>query len=153
VDRHISSVRKCVGCLVRNPSDTDDVVQEVLLKVWTRLSSFRAESTFRTWIRRVAINEALMQYRRKRSRLLPQPLEDLDRLASPSELTDQMLNRAEAVRTVRRAVECLPQMYRSVLMFHDLQDLSLKETAWRVRASVPAVKSRLFRGRLMLSAA
>src|SRR5262245_62300669 len=85
VDRHISSVRKCVGCLVRNPSDTDDVVQEVLLKVWTRLSSFRAESTFRTWIRRVAINEALMQYRRKRSRLLPQPLEDLDRLASRSE--------------------------------------------------------------------
>jgi RNA polymerase sigma-70 factor (ECF subfamily) len=153
VERHIGSIRKCIGCIVRNASDTDDVVQDVLLKLWTRLSTFRSESTFRTWATRVAINEALMLYRRERNWRTPQLIEDVDRLAYPGEMTDQTLIRAEAAREVRRAVECLPRIYSSVLMLHALEQLSLKETARRVNATVPVVKSRLFRGRLMLSAA
>ena len=153
VGRHVASIRKCIGCIVRNASDTDDVVQDVLLKIWSRLSTFRSESTFRTWATRVAVNETLMFYRRERHWRTPQLIEDLDQLAYPSERTDQTLMRAEAAREVRRALETLPRMYRSVLMLHDLEQLSLKETALRVNASVPAVKTRLFRGRLMLSVA
>lgn len=153
VERHIGSIRKCIGCIVRNASDTDDVVQEVLLKLWRRLSTFRSESTFRTWATRVAINETLMLYRRERNWRTPQPIEDLDQLAYPRELTDHTLIRAEVAREVRRALERLPRMYNSVLILHDLEQLSPKETARRVNATVPAVKSRLFRGRRMLSAA
>ena len=153
VQRHIGSIRKCISCIVRNASDTDDVVQDVLLKLWSRLSTFRSESTFRTWATRVAINETLILYRRERNWRTPQMIEDLDQLAYPRELPDQTLIRAEVVREVRRALERLPGLYSSVLILHDLDQLSLKETARRVSATVPAVKSRLFRGRLMLSAA
>src|SRR5262249_15065729 len=59
VDRHIVSIRKCVLYMVRNISDAEDIVQDVLFKIWSRLSTFRSESTFRTWATRVAINEAM----------------------------------------------------------------------------------------------
>jgi len=153
MERHIGSIRKCIGCIVRNASDTDDVVQDVLLKLWSRLATFRSESTFRTWATRVAINETLMLYRRARNRWTPGLIEHLDQLAYPRELTDQTLIRAEAAREVRRALERLPLMYSSVVILHDLEQLSLKETARRVSATVSAVKSRLFRGRLMLAKA
>jgi RNA polymerase sigma-70 factor, ECF subfamily len=153
VERHIGSIRKCIDCLVRNASDTDDIVQNVLLKLWSRLSTFRSESTFRTWATRVAINETLMLYRRERNWRTPQLVLDLNQLACPRELTDQTLSRAEVAREVRRALERLPRMYSSVLILHDLEQFSLKETARRLNATVPAVKSRLFRGRLMLSSA
>ena len=152
VDRHIGSILTCIRCAVRNSSDTDDVVQNVLLKLWSRLSTFRSESKFRTWATRVAINETLMLYRRERN-WTPQRIEDLDQLAYPRERTDQTLIRAELVREVRRGLARIPRMYSSVLILHDLEKLSVKETARRVDSTVPAVKSRLFRGRLMLAEA
>ena len=153
VERHIGSIRKCIGRIVRNASDTDDVVQDVLLKLWSRLATFRSESTFRTWATRVAINETLMLCRRERNWRTPQPIEDPDQLAYPGERTDQTLIRAEVAREVRRALERLPRMYSSVLLLHDVEQRSVKETARCVNATVPAIKSRLFRGRLMLAAA
>jgi RNA polymerase sigma-70 factor (ECF subfamily) len=153
VERHIGSIRKCIACIVRNDSDTEDVVQDVLLKLWSRLSTFRSESTFRSWATRVAVNETLMLYRRERNWRTPTLIEDLDRLEDPREMTDQTLIRAEVVREVRRALERLPRLYSTVLILRDLEQLSLKETAQRVNATVPAVKTRLFRGRLLLSAA
>jgi RNA polymerase sigma-70 factor (ECF subfamily) len=153
MDRHIGSIRNCIRGILRNASDTDDVVQDVLLKLWSHLSTFRSESTFRTWATRVAINETLMLYRRERKRRTSQLLEDLHQLAYPGERTDQTLIRAEVAREVRRALERLPRSYSSVLILHDLEQLSVKEIARRVNATVPAVKSRLFRGRLMLAAA
>jgi RNA polymerase sigma-70 factor (ECF subfamily) len=116
VERHIGSIRKCIACIVRNASDTDDVVQDVLLKLWRRLSTFRSESTFRTWATRVATNETLMLYRRERNWRTRQLIEDLDQLAYPRERTDQTLIRAEVAREVRRALERLPRLYSSVLM-------------------------------------
>ena len=50
VDRHLAVVKKRISTLVRNAAETDDVIQEVLLKVWLHLSTFRSESSFRTWM-------------------------------------------------------------------------------------------------------
>ncbi len=59
MDRHLAVVRRRIRSLVRNVADVDDLLQEVLLKVWRHLLTFRSESSFRTWTTRVAINEAL----------------------------------------------------------------------------------------------
>ncbi len=59
MDRHLVAVRRRICSMVGNASDADDLLQEVLLKVWRRLSTFRSESSFRTRMTRVAINEAL----------------------------------------------------------------------------------------------
>lgn len=74
MDRHLSVIRRRVAYLLRNSSDADDVLQDVLLKVWCHLSTFRAESSFRTWMTRIAINEARMLQRteqRHRQRQIP----------------------------------------------------------------------------------
>ena len=153
VDRHIGAVKKCLRSILRNQSDAEDALQEVLLKVWRHLSTFRAESSFRTWITRVAINEAVMLCRRERAKPPLLMLPDANILASSGEGVDRSLIRKEVAHAVRRAVVGLPSKYRQALILRDLNQLSVRETAERLHASVPATKTRIFRGRLMLSAA
>jgi RNA polymerase sigma-70 factor, ECF subfamily len=153
MDRHVVAVRRRIRSMVRNTNDADDLLQEVLLKVWCRLSTFRSESTFRTWITRVATNEVLQSYRREQRRPLFQATSDLDFLPSPAESPHQSFARVEAKQVVRRAVLGLPSKYRQVLVLRDLQELDERETAQWLKLSIPAVKTRLFRARLMLSAA
>ncbi len=153
IDRHLAAVRKRIYSMARNAADADDILQEVLLKVWRHLATFRSESSFRTWVTQVAINEARQSYRRERSRSACQPLRDLDAFASPGESPHQTLARAEVTQAVRSAIVGLPAKYREVLILCDLDQLSTRETAQWLKASIPAIKTRLFRGRLMLLAA
>ena len=139
--------------MVQNPADAEDVLQEVSLKVWRRLSTFRSESSFRTWMTRVAINEALQSFRQEQRRPLCQALENLESVASSDESPYQSFSRVETTRAVRRAVAELPAKHRDVLILRDLRELSARETAQSLESTVPAVKTRLFRARLMLLAA
>jgi RNA polymerase sigma-70 factor, ECF subfamily len=153
MDRHFAGVRRRIDGMAPNGVDADDLQQEVLLKVWRRLSTFRAKSSFRTWMTRVAINEVLQAYRREKRRPAYQPLEDLAGIASPAESPHQSLARVEAKRAVRRAVLELPAKYRQVLVLRDFHELSSRETAQSLQSSIPAVKTRLLRARLMVAAA
>ena len=150
MDRHVIAVRRRICSMVGNATDADDLLQEVLLKVWRRLSTFRSESSFRTWIIRVAMNEALQLYRREQCRRLCQPLGDFDAFPSHGESPYQCLARTEVTQAVRSAVAGLPAKYSQVLILRDLEQLSARETAQCLKSSIPAVKTRLFRGRLLL---
>jgi RNA polymerase sigma-70 factor (ECF subfamily) len=152
-NRHLPAVRRRIGSIVPNTTDADDLLQDVLLKVWRHLSTFRSESTFRTWMTRVAINEALQSYRRGQSRPIYQALGDFDTFASSNESPLQALTRAETTQVVRKAVVALPAKYRQAVILRHLEQLSLSETAQCLQSSIPAVKTRLFRARLMLVAA
>jgi RNA polymerase sigma-70 factor (ECF subfamily) len=153
IDRHLVDVTKRIHRMRRNATDAEDILQEVLLKVWLHLSAFRAESSFRTWLTRIATNEVLQSYRRKRSRAVCPSFGDLDALASPCESQHQSLARVEVTQAVRGAVARLPAMYRQVLTLCDIEQLSVRETARWLQSSIPAVKTRLFRGRRRLLAA
>jgi RNA polymerase sigma-70 factor, ECF subfamily len=151
MDRHLAAVRRRIRSMVGSAADLDDLLQEVLLKVWLHLSTFRSESSFRTWMTRVAINEALQAHRREQSRPpLSQELRDLDTFASPVESPYRSLARTEVIHSVRNAVMKLPEKYRQVLILRDLDQLNTLETAQSLQASIPAVKTRLLRARLML---
>src|SRR5713101_5780639 len=100
MDRHVVAVRRRIWSMVRNTNDAEDLLQEVFLKVWCRLSTFRSESTFRTWIIRVATNEVLQSYRREQRRPLFQATSDLDFLPSPAESPHQSFARVEAKQVV-----------------------------------------------------
>jgi RNA polymerase sigma-70 factor (ECF subfamily) len=152
-NRHLPAVRRRIGSIIPNTTDADDLLQEVLLKVWRHLSTFRSESTFRTWMTRVAINEALQSFRREQRRPVCQPLGDFDVFASPNDSPHQSLARVEATQAVRSAVVKLPPMYRRVLTLRDIEQLSIRETAQRLQSSVPVVKTRLLRARRLLLAA
>ncbi len=153
MDRHLAAVKGRIHSMVRNPTDGDDLLQEVSLKVWRHLSTFRSQSSFRTWMTRVAINEVFQSYRRERCRPLCQALDDYDVFVSPSESALQSLIRAETTQVVRKAVVDLPAIYRQVLIFREFEQLSAREIAQSLQLSIPAVKTRLFRARFMLLAA
>jgi RNA polymerase sigma-70 factor (ECF subfamily) len=152
-NRHLPAVRRRIGSIVPNTIDTEDLLQEVLLKVWLHLSTFRSESSFRTWMTRVAINEALQSYRRERCRPLCHTAGDLAAIASHGDSPYQSLARTEVTRAIRSAVAGLPAKYRQILILRDLEELSERETAQCLQSSIPSVKTRLFRARLMLLAA
>jgi len=152
MDRHLIATRELIRSRVRNATEADDVSQQVLLKVWQHLSTFRSESSFRTWVTSVAINEVRQLYRRERCRPLSHAFGDLSVLISPSELQDESLARRESARIVRIAVAELPAKYRLVVKLVYLEQLSLLETAKWLHLTVSAVKSRLSRARTMLSA-
>ncbi len=152
-NRHLPAVRRRIGSMVPNTTDVDDLFQEVLLKVWRHLSTFRSQSSFPTWMTRVAINEALQACRQQRSRPIFQALGDRDIFASPSESPLQSLIRAETTQVVRKAVVGIPAKYRQVLILREFEELSVRQIAQSLRSSIGAVKTRLFRARLMLLAA
>ena len=151
MERHLGVVRRRIGSLVRNTTDLDDVIQEVLVKVWRHLSQYRSEASFRTWMTSVAINETVQFYRTQQRRPVCQPY-DLDTFASRSDSPHQALARLETDAAIRSAVAALPAKYRQVLTLRHLEQLSVRDTAQRTQSSIPAVKARLFRARLVLSA-
>ena len=153
MERHVAAVRKRIKCMIWNPADQDEIVQETFFKAWRCLSSFRFDATFRTWIVRVAINETLQHYRRNRCNSIVQATTSIDTFASQHELPDKALERIEERHRVRAAVTRLPKEYRLVVIHRDLDELTQQETAERLQFSIPGVKTRLFRARRMLSRA
>lgn len=152
VDRHRVQVRRRIASLVKNAADADDILQEALLKVWRHLSSFRSESSFRTWMTRVAINEALQLFRRQRRSPLFEALDNLEAIDAKCESPHQSMVRVERTQAVHNAVARLREKDKKVLILRDLQRLSERETAQCLNSTVPAVKTRLFRARIMLRA-
>jgi RNA polymerase sigma-70 factor (ECF subfamily) len=150
--RYAGPVRRHISPMLSNDEDRDDVIQNAMLKVWRHLSGFRGECSFRTWMTRVAINEALAICRKRRARTSSCEA-DPNTLISTAESPFQAVARRETVRRVRRAAARLPHLYHQVLILCDIEELNLRETADSLGLSVPAVKSRLFRARLRLSAA
>jgi RNA polymerase sigma-70 factor (ECF subfamily) len=153
MNRHLPAVRRRIRSIVRNTTDAEDVLQVVLLKVWRHLSTFRSESSFRTWMTRVATNEALQSCRRVQASPIRRALHDLDTFASSSESPLHSLTRAETAQVVRKAVVDLPVKYRQVLILREFEQLSEREIAQSLQSNISVVKTRLFRARLMLLAA
>ena len=150
INRHLPAVRARVRLMAPNQADVEDILQESLLKVWRHLSTFQSQSSFRTWMTRVAINEVLLSYRRTQRRPICQTLGDFDTLASSIESPLQTLARAEMTRDVRNAIVELPAKYQEVLTLRSFEELSVQEIAQCFHLSVPLVKTRLFRARLIL---
>jgi RNA polymerase sigma-70 factor, ECF subfamily len=151
MDRHLIAVKRRLRPMVASETDLEDLVQEVLLKVWRHLKSFRAESNLRTWMISIGINQVREHYRRNQCRPVCQPLDGFAAVASPADSPHQRLLRAEATNAIRGAVATLPANYREVVVLRDLIELRGKETAERLQAPITTVKTRLFRAHAMLS--
>lgn len=153
VNRHQAALKRCILSMMRNRADSEDVMQNVLLKMWRYLPAFRAESSFRTWMTRVAMNEVLQFYRSQNVQRISSTPVDFEAFPSPSESPHRSLASDEAARTIRRAIAGLPERYGEVLILRDINELSSRETAECLKLTISAVKSRLFRARLMLAGA
>jgi len=144
--------------ITQNREDAEDVLQETFLKAFEHLNQFQGNSKFYTWIVRIAVNQALMKLRKRKSDRSVSLDEQLDtgedtvarEIAAWDENPEQRYSREELNQILTSAVDDLTPIYRAVFVLRDIEELSTEETAEALSLSVPAVKSRLLRARLQL---
>jgi RNA polymerase sigma-70 factor (ECF subfamily) len=144
--------------ILRNQDDAEDAAQEAVLKAFKHIRQFRAEARFSTWLIQIAVNEARMR-RRKQQAVVMEPMVDqrdeegqyIPRdFADWREIPSETLERAEVRQKLAEALSSLGQKYREVFILRDMQQVSIEDTAKVLGISVPSVKTRLLRARLML---
>ncbi len=141
--------------LLSDPTEAADVTQEVFLKIFRNISSFREHSSLRTWIYRIAVNEAY-NHRRWFSRHHGQevaPNRDDDARDRSPVLQDTAPNAFDLVSDretralIEKALSCLNPNFRAAVVLRDIEELSYEEIASILDVSLGTVKSRILRGR------
>jgi RNA polymerase sigma-70 factor (ECF subfamily) len=145
--------------LVRNHADAEEVAQEAVLKAFKNIARFRQEAKFSTWMIQICINEAKMKLRKERRHLYESIEEGQQNdegdytpkdFADWREIPSDALEQKELRNALLRAMDSLPEKYRTVLILRDVQQLSITETAKVLGLSEANVKTRLLRARLQM---
>lgn len=163
VQRHNRRLFRVARSILHDDGEAEDVVQETYVRAFTRLSSFRGEALFSTWLTRIALNEALRRAGRRR------PTADLDTLDAengrnggslimfPSQLApaspETEAARGQIRHLLEEAVDGLPGPFRLVFVLRDVEGLSTEETATHLSIRPETVKTRLHRARKLMRVA
>jgi RNA polymerase sigma-70 factor (ECF subfamily) len=145
VRRHERGVRAVITRLIGDERDVEEAAQDVFVQAWRSLDAFREESSFFTWLYRIAVNEALMRLRRNRPATaeLVEADEPGVSPADESSMRDVLL----------ASIAELPFEERAALLLRDLHGLSNQEVADTLGVSLGAAKSRVHRARMQVRAA
>lgn len=156
ISRYEQPVYGLVYRLLGNQSDACDVVQEVFLKVFRGVNAFRERSSLRTWIYRIAVNEArnhrrwwVRHCRREISMEKDSAHRDVSLEIAPDpgrSPYDQVLD-SETRVLIERALTRIKPVFRTAVVLRDIQNLSYEEIADILQVSLGTVKSRILRGR------
>jgi RNA polymerase sigma-70 factor (ECF subfamily) len=158
VKRYDAKLFRIAQHITHNREDAQDAVQEAFLKVFRKLSQFRANSQFSTWLIRIAVNESLMKLRKQRS---GREVSIDDNFQSegdiaPYALADwapnpEELYRGSELRSILRSeLQELAPSLRVVFVLRDVEGLSTEQTAEVLELTPVAIKARLWRARIRL---
>ncbi|MFZ0390244.1 MAG: sigma-70 family RNA polymerase sigma factor [Calditrichia bacterium] len=143
--------------ILKSPDDAADVLQETFVTVYQKIDTFDGRANFFTWIYRIATNFALMKIRKdKRTILTDEDLEekfdnpDNMQIHEWRDLPLQDMLSEEFRKHLDEAVEALPEIYRSVFVLRDLENMSIRETGQILGITESNVKIRLKRARVYL---
>jgi RNA polymerase sigma-70 factor (ECF subfamily) len=153
MERHERRVYNLCLRMVGDIDDASDATQDTFLTAYRRLSSFRGEAAFTTWLHRVAVN-ASYDLLRKRGRapvltFWNDRVVEEERVAPAPDHADETTDAIE----VQRALLAIPEEFRAALVLHDAQDVPVQQVADILGVPVGTVKSRLHRGRVALARA
>jgi len=136
--------------MTQNASESEDLTQDVFIRLFRTVGSFRGESAFTTWLYRLTVNLVLMHFRKRKRRL--------DQISEKGELPAYVIPGSQDPKRMRivdhillsEILTKLPEGYRQAIVLHDIQGLQHKEIAETRGRSVGTSKSQLHRGRAML---
>lgn len=151
VERYQEKIRNLIYSIFHEPDLIDDLAQEVFIKAYEALPQFRFESSFYTWLYRIAVNKCRDELRKRRVRKilsLQTLMESRDQ-----ELRDKMSvepHNSETQELLAKGLSHLPEKFRLPVVLKDIDGLSYEEIGSVMQCGVGTVKSRLSRGRSML---
>jgi len=157
IRRHSRGVYRTLMAILGDAEEAQDAMQDAFLSAFKHIAGFQGRSKFATWLVSIARNTALQRLRDQKN------MESLDDGAFEGEEEfrprqvrawqdnpEQLYSKTETRQLVERGIVRLPAKYRVVIMLRDIEQLSTEEVAQELGLSVPALKTRLLRGRLML---
>jgi RNA polymerase sigma-70 factor, ECF subfamily len=155
IRRYNQLLYRLTRSILHDDMETEDVMHETYVRAYEHLSQFAGRAQFRTWLSRIAINEALARVeRRKRFHkpdpTSPRPGDDMDDFASTNPSPEQEVVNAEMRHLVENAIARLPETYRCVFVLRDVEQVSTEEVARILNLSESTVKVRLHRARRTL---
>jgi len=163
-DTYSSKIYQLAFRYLRNKEDAEEVTQDVLFKVYRKVSTFRGDAALSSWIYRITFNAAMSRLRTARY----QRSQEEERVASANEsdganppsrtpdvadwtdMADENVLRSQLRQRVFRAILALPAIYRAPVMLRDIQGMSTEEASAMLKVKDQTLKSRLHRGRLIL---
>lgn len=153
VERYQDRVLNLVRQYLSDRADCEDVAQEVFVKVYRKLDSFKGQSSFYTWLYRIAVNTAtdcLKRRRRDPSVSLESLPPVFDEAVSNDPAPEKSMMDQELRSRLAEAVESLPEPFKSVLVLREFEDCSYEQMAEILGCSMGTIESRLFRARQRL---
>jgi RNA polymerase sigma-70 factor (ECF subfamily) len=145
--------------VVRDEAEAEDVVQEAYARAFAAIGGFRGDASVMTWLTRITLNEAHNRLRRRRPTVGLEALETAQNegaevISFPTAMTganpEEDASRAEIRRLIERAVDDLPDAFRSVFILREIEECSVEETAASLELKPETVKTRLHRARRLL---
>jgi RNA polymerase sigma-70 factor (ECF subfamily) len=158
ISRYEAKVMNLALRFTRNQEDAEEVMQDVFTTVYRKIDGFRGQSAFSSWLYRIVVNAAFMKLRKKKQSQTVS-MEDLapavkqycmERESVTNTHSYNITVTRELQEVLQRAIDKLPDQYRAVFVLRDVDGLSNQETGEILDLSIPAVKSRLHRSRIML---
>jgi RNA polymerase sigma-70 factor (ECF subfamily) len=154
IERYQERIFGLVRHYTRSAVEVEDIVQDTFIKAFRKLSTFQHQSSFSTWLYRIAVNTSL-DFLKRAGRNPVQAVEDPETLSPSIESgqtqvilpPDSRMEREEVARVTHETLEELPEIFRTVLVLREFEDLSYQEMADLLGLSIGTVESRLFRAR------
>jgi RNA polymerase sigma-70 factor (ECF subfamily) len=160
MQRHNRRLYRVARSVLGDAAEAEDVVQEAYVRAFAALDGFRTDASLATWLTRIALNEGLGRLRRRR------PSVGLEVLDSPKERDgmrvipfpgsnsapspEQAAARQEIRQVLERAIDGLPEHFRTVFVMRDVEGINVEETAAHLALRPETVRTRLHRARAQL---
>ena len=163
--RYGSKIYQLAFRYMKNREDAEEVTQDVLLKVYSKIGAFRGDSALSSWIYRITFNTAMSRLRTRKAERAAEAesrtvsTRSADRgegagrpaeLADWSSMADDQVLRGQLRRKLARALRDMPPIYRVPVLLRDVHGLTTEEASALLRVKDETLKSRLHRGRLIL---
>ncbi|HXG85431.1 MAG TPA: sigma-70 family RNA polymerase sigma factor [Pyrinomonadaceae bacterium] len=158
VTRYSADVYALLYRLAENPEEAADLTQETFLRALKAIKNFRGEADLKTWLFRIAVNESRNRFRwwKRRRRATTVSLDASvgdgetplsETFSSASATPEEDVLRRERQKTLRRALQSLPEIFRQAVVLCDIEGFSYEEIAATLGVNIGTVKSRIARGR------